>query len=158
MGEMKSENGTIGLSPKLLFGMAAPATKRSQKTRTNWNSPQASLFGNGDKKARRSAPALPTEDNTPEGLRSLLKANAHYREMAWPEPYHRTKHHLHLGDARDLGWIPDASVHLVVTSPPYWTLKPYAPGNADQMGHFEDYEHFLNQLDRVWRANVTAFS
>jgi hypothetical protein len=46
----------------------------------------------------------------------------------------------HLGDARDLSWIPDASVHLVVTSPPYWTLKDYAPGNQDQMGHFEDYE------------------
>jgi site-specific DNA-methyltransferase (adenine-specific) len=40
---------------------------------------------------------------------------------------------------------------LVVTSPPYWTLKEYAPGNADQMGHFEDYDHFLLELDRVWR-------
>ena len=52
---------------------------------------------------------------------------------------------------KDLSWIPDASVHLVVTSPPYWTLKEYAPGNAAQMGHFEDYEHFLSELDRVWR-------
>jgi site-specific DNA-methyltransferase (adenine-specific) len=56
-----------------------------------------------------------------------------------------------MGDARDLSWIPDASVHLVVTSPPYWTLKEYAPGNDDQMGHFEDYERFLSELDRVWR-------
>jgi len=38
----------------------------------------------------------------------------------------------------------------VVTSPPYWTLKEYAPGNQNQMGHFEDYEHFLSELDRVW--------
>jgi len=38
-----------------------------------------------------------------------------------------------------------------VTSPPYWTLKEYAPGNAAQMGHFKDYEHFLTELDRVWR-------
>jgi site-specific DNA-methyltransferase (adenine-specific) len=30
-------------------------------------------------------------------------------------------------------------------------LKEYAPGNRDQMGHFEDYEYFLSQLDRVWR-------
>jgi site-specific DNA-methyltransferase (adenine-specific) len=39
----------------------------------------------------------------------------------------------------------------VVTSPPYWTLKDYAPGNQDQMGHFEDYERFLAELDRVWK-------
>ncbi|HUI54175.1 MAG TPA: site-specific DNA-methyltransferase [Bryobacteraceae bacterium] len=37
-----------------------------------------------------------------------------------------------------------------MTSPPYWTLKEYAP-NKDQMGHFEDYEHFLTELDRVWK-------
>jgi DNA modification methylase len=96
-------------------------------------------------------PSLPAEDNTPEGLRALLAANAHYRQVSWPEPYHHTTHRLHLGDARDLSWIPDASVHLVVTSPPYWTLKEYAPGNGDQMGHFGDYEHFLAELDRVWR-------
>ena len=42
-------------------------------------------------------------------------------------------------------------MHLVVTSPPYWTLKKYAPGNADQMGHFGDYERFLSELDRVWK-------
>jgi site-specific DNA-methyltransferase (adenine-specific) len=40
---------------------------------------------------------------------------------------------------------------LVVTSPPYWTLKEYAAGNGNQMGHFEDYEHFLTELDRVWK-------
>ncbi|MCK7473163.1 MAG: site-specific DNA-methyltransferase [Rhodopseudomonas palustris] len=32
-----------------------------------------------------------------------------------------------------------ASVHLVVTSPPYWTLKDYNPGEG-QMGEIEDYE------------------
>jgi site-specific DNA-methyltransferase (adenine-specific) len=91
------------------------------------------------------------EDNTPEGLRALRAANLHYRQVPWPEPYRRTSHRLRLGDARDLSWIPDASVQLVVTSPPYWTLKEYAPGNGNQMGHFEDYEHFLTELDCVWR-------
>jgi modification methylase len=152
MGETKSEKGTINFSPKPVFGMTSPDRKRLRKIKVDGISPQATLFAEGTRKrARRSTPSLPTEDNTPEGLQALLKANALYRETAWPEPYHRTKHHLHLGDARDLSWIPDASIHLVVTSPPYWTLKKYAPGNADQMGHFEDYEHFLAQLDRVWR-------
>ncbi len=83
-------------------------------------------------------------------MQALLAANRYYRDVAWPEPFNRTTHRLHLGDARDLSWIPDASVQLVVTSPPYWTLKEYAPGNRDQMGHFEDYEQFLSELDRVW--------
>jgi len=43
------------------------------------------------------------------------------------------------------------SVHLVVTSPPYWTLKEYAPDNDGQMGHIADYELFLDELDKVWR-------
>jgi DNA modification methylase len=109
---------------------------------------QETLFGRAAKKRR--APALPTEDNTSEGLRSLLEANRHYREIPWPEPFNRTTHHVRLGDARDLSWIPNSSVHLVVTSPPYWTLKEYAPGTQDQMGHFSDYEYFLSELDRVW--------
>ena len=60
-------------------------------------------------------------------------------------------HRLHVGDAREvLASLPEASVHLVVTSPPYWTLKRYedTPG---QLGHIEDYEAFLDELDRVWR-------
>ena len=38
---------------------------------------------------------------------------------------------------------------LVVTSPPYWTLKKYAE-NYRQMGEIEDYEEFLVELDKVW--------
>jgi DNA modification methylase len=57
---------------------------------------------------------------------------------------------LRQGDARELDWIADESVHLVVTSPPYWNLKKYndAPG---QLGHVQDYEQFLDELDKVWR-------
>ncbi len=53
------------------------------------------------------------------------------------------------GDSRELDWIPDASVHLVVTSPPYWTLKEYPP-HKSQLGMIEDYEAFHNELDKVW--------
>lgn len=113
---------------------------------------QAQLFAAAaGKKPRRRNPSLPLEDNTTEGLKALREANRHYREIPWPEPYNHTRHRFHLGDARDLSWIEDGSVHLVVTSPPYWTLKDYAKGTPDQMGHFEDYEHFLAELDRVWK-------
>jgi len=61
----------------------------------------------------------------------------------------RTTHKLINGDARDLSFIPDESVHLVVTSPPYWNLKKYNE-NPNQMGHIQDYEAFLADLRKVW--------
>src|SRR4051812_32848522 len=62
----------------------------------------------------------------------------------------KTTHRLHMGDARKLDWISDNSVHLVVTSPPYWTLKKYNE-HAGQLGHVEDYEKFMDELDKVWK-------
>ncbi len=59
-------------------------------------------------------------------------------------------HRLVQGDARDLSFILDESVHLIVTSPPYWTLKRYNESEG-QLGHVEDYEAFLMELNRVWR-------
>jgi modification methylase len=61
----------------------------------------------------------------------------------------QTAHAIYQGDARDLSLIPDASVHLVVTSPPYADLKEYEDHEA-QLGHIEDYEEFLAELDKVW--------
>ncbi|MBI1813881.1 MAG: site-specific DNA-methyltransferase [Deltaproteobacteria bacterium] len=92
---------------------------------------------------------IDTADNTPEGLRALLCANERYRRKPWPHPFNCTTHRVHIGDARDLSWIADSSVHLVVTSPPYWTLKEYRRTDG-QMGFIEDYEQFLDELDRVW--------
>ncbi len=54
------------------------------------------------------------------------------------------------GDARDLSFLGDESIHLVVTSPPYWNLKRYNE-NPDQLGHVNDYESFLSELEKVWR-------
>jgi DNA modification methylase len=60
-----------------------------------------------------------------------------------------TRHILREGDARDLSWIPDQSVHLVCTSPPYASLKAY-PVGPGQLGNLVDYDGFLDQLDTVW--------
>lgn len=62
----------------------------------------------------------------------------------------KTNQILRCGDAREPDWIPDESVHLVVTSPPYWTLKEY-PKRKGQLGFVSDYEQFHNELDQVWR-------
>lgn len=60
-----------------------------------------------------------------------------------------TTHTIYEADSRDLSVLPDESVHLVVTSPPYAALKRYEEHPA-QLGHIEDYEAFLVELDKVW--------
>lgn len=61
-----------------------------------------------------------------------------------------TSHDLYLGDARNFSFIQNESVHLIVTSPPYWTLKEYRETKG-QIGHIADYGEFLSELDKVWR-------
>jgi DNA modification methylase len=61
-----------------------------------------------------------------------------------------THHVLFLSDSRRMEIIEDESVHLVVTSPPYWILKEY-PERSGQLGRIQDYEQFLDALDEVWR-------
>ncbi|MCD4830003.1 MAG: site-specific DNA-methyltransferase [Candidatus Cloacimonetes bacterium] len=60
-----------------------------------------------------------------------------------------TKQTLVHGDARDLSFIADESVHLVITSPPYWNLKEYNDAEG-QLGHIDDYEEFLSELAKVF--------
>jgi DNA modification methylase len=61
-----------------------------------------------------------------------------------------TSHKLFGGDARKMSNLAAESLHLVLTSPPYWTLKEYRDSHG-QMGHIEDYEQFLEELDKVWK-------
>jgi DNA modification methylase len=82
--------------------------------------------------------------------KALAQAEAEVRTL-------QTKHRLVLGDARELEFIPPGSVHLVVTSPPYWNLKEYED-HEDQMGHIDDYERFLNELDKVWQGCYHALA
>lgn len=45
--------------------------------------------------------------------------------------------------------IPDQSVQLIITSPPYWQLKDY--GSRDQIGFNDSYEEYINNLNLVWQ-------
>ena len=67
-----------------------------------------------------------------------------------------TTHDVRLADAREVRLRP-ASVHLVVTSPPYWTLKKY-PDTAGQMGRMEGYGVFLDSLREVWQGCYDALA
>jgi DNA modification methylase len=61
-----------------------------------------------------------------------------------------TSHRLVQGDARHLADLPDESVHLVLTSPPYWNLKQYHSADA-QLGDIDDYARFNDELAQAWR-------
>jgi site-specific DNA-methyltransferase (adenine-specific) len=61
-----------------------------------------------------------------------------------------TTHRLIQADAREMPFVQNESVHLVVTSPPYWTLKRYNE-HESQLGHIADYDAFLESLTKTWK-------
>lgn len=89
--------------------------------------------------------AIPRIARDPASMKSIEVAVQHVP----------TSHRLCLGDSREMHSLPPESVHLVLTSPPYWTLKEYRD-SAGQLGHVEDYEEFLLELDRVWMQCLHA--
>jgi len=60
----------------------------------------------------------------------------------------KTSHRIIIGDSRQMREVPDESVHLIITSPPYWQLKDY--GDERQIGFHDSYEEYINNLDLVW--------
>jgi DNA modification methylase len=90
----------------------------------------------GRKLGQRDIPRLAKD---PKAVRAIERA---VRELP-------THHAMHVGDAREMSCVADGSVQLVLTSPPYWTLKKY-PAHDAQLGGLGDYEQFLGELDKVW--------
>jgi site-specific DNA-methyltransferase (adenine-specific) len=100
-------------------------------------------------KAEHHEALILKKDNKKGAVAKLIELNKAARSQGWPFPFDTTTHTIRKADARDLSWIPSRSVHLVVTSPPYWTLKQYE-SNTRQLGEIESYEFFLDELDKVW--------
>ncbi|HML07456.1 MAG TPA: site-specific DNA-methyltransferase [Xanthobacteraceae bacterium] len=99
----------------------------------------------------RNWPILPENDNVSGAPERLLAANRYWRQHFWPTPFQSVTHVVKTGDARSLSFLKDSSVHLVVTSPPYFNLKPYhSDCLGKQLGRVNDYDQFLEELDRVW--------
>ena len=61
-----------------------------------------------------------------------------------------TKHRVICHDSTKATFLAPQSVHLIVTSPPYWTLKEYNHTDG-QLGDISDYDEFLALLDKVWK-------
>ena len=63
----------------------------------------------------------------------------------------KTKHKIIFGDSRQMQNVPDKSVQLIITSPPYWQLKDYGADN--QIGYNDSYEEYINNLNLVWKES-----
>ena len=60
----------------------------------------------------------------------------------------KTIHKIINGDSRQMSELKNCSVHLIITSPPYWQLKDY--GDENQIGFNDSYEDYINNLNLVW--------
>ena len=65
-----------------------------------------------------------------------------------------TYHKIINGDSRQMSELKEESIHLVVTSPPYWQLKDY--GSENQIGFHDDYETYINHLPTVSAVSGSA--
>ena len=92
---------------------------------------------------QRSIPAMAMDAGTTARIDRIL-------------PRVPTFHRLLEGDSRKVvEALPENSVHLAITSPPYWNLKEYVD-DPGQLGHIDEYEEFLDALDAVWAGVLRA--
>lgn len=66
-----------------------------------------------------------------------------------------TYHRFYKADSTAIDFLEPGSIHLVITSPPYWTLKKYN-SSAGQLGDISNYEDFLKELKKVWEKCYDA--
>lgn len=60
-------------------------------------------------------------------------------------------------DSSDMSMIPDESVNLIITSPPYWTLKDYDVEGQIGLGS-SSYDYYINELNKVWKECVRVLA
>ncbi len=58
-----------------------------------------------------------------------------------------SQHEIYCADSRKMGALNNESIHLVVTSPPYWSIKDY--GHDGQIGYAQNYDEYLQALTQV---------
>jgi len=92
--------------------------------------------------SQRAVPELAKNSSVVEKLDGIL-------------PSLPTWHEFRHGDATKMDFLEPESIHLVVTSPPYWILKEYND-HERQLGSQADYEKFLGEIGKVWEKCFDA--
>lgn len=132
-------------------GLARP-TPASKDSESMGKQADILAFGKASKELvlRQYAPAgVASLRESQDAIPKLAKDEVATRDIEAVLPTLPTLHEMRRADARELDFLPPESVHLALTSPPYWTLKQYNPSDG-QLGSVEDYDRFLAELDRVW--------
>lgn len=88
-------------------------------------------------------------------LPRIAKNTALIAQIERTLPQIPTRHDVYNADARQLEFLEPESVHLVLTSPPYWTLKKYR-NHLGQLGNVDGYTDFLDELEKVWQGCYRA--
>jgi len=137
--------GSRGPQPSVDFTSTAPLSSKRLDKGGTWVTGDGKL----DELVRRHLPKVRLRPLSQRTIPRLAKDLSALKAIAKATKEIPTSHALWLGDARGMSHIPDESVHLVVTSPPYFDLKKY-PEHSSQLGGVHDYEVFMKELDRVW--------
>ena len=61
-----------------------------------------------------------------------------------------------VGDARSMTAIADASIHLAITSPPYFNAKMYSASGDGDLGNIHDLDEWLAEIGQVWQEVYRA--
>ncbi|MFX1295810.1 MAG: DNA-methyltransferase [Promethearchaeota archaeon] len=73
-------------------------------------------------------------------------------EISYEKDQISTKHEIYFQDAINMKNLKKNSVHLVVTSPPYWKIKDY--GNNNQIGFKDSLSDYFKRLNEIWRECI----
>lgn len=153
----------------LTFGQRKPPRQPFEYGMSSTSTPRLGRRGRNTRKQRDGggpeAPAVALREYLPEQFLSLDDPQTAIPRIAKDRKLVSliegnlqevpTRHTLFCRDSRKMRALATGSVHLVLTSPPYWTLKKYRACQG-QLGHTADYEEFLCQLDAVWKQCYDA--
>jgi len=64
---------------------------------------------------------------------------------------------VYIGNSNDMSCIKNESVNLIITSPPYWTLKDYDVEGQIGIGS-NSYDFYINELNKVWTECVRVLA
>jgi DNA modification methylase len=62
-------------------------------------------------------------------------------------------------DSRNMSDVDDSSVHLIITSPPYFNTKDYSDDKTgSDLGNIDDLEVWLSEIKKVWKECFRVLS
>ena len=93
-------------------------------------------------------------DCSSKGARKVPKVKESLPDYVFQKEYkiNNTIQTVYFSDSRDMSNIKDDSVHLMVTSPPYFNAKEYSKDySGKDLGNISDLDLWFEEIGKVWR-------